>query len=86
MMFSLRSLLLLGGVVGSAWGKAGLYVRAMEPLFKSRELISAQGLNIAGFEFGCDINVNLDCVQAPREATDQALRERVRLIKLSRRC
>jgi len=42
-------------------------------------------MNIAGFEFGCAINVNFDCVQVRRAAANQALRERVRLVQLSRR-
>jgi hypothetical protein len=47
-----------------------MFVR-WNPFSKSRELISAQGMNIAGFEFGCAINVNSDCVQVHREATDK---------------
>jgi hypothetical protein len=61
-----------------------LFVR-WNPFSKSRELTSAQGVNIAGFEFGCEINVNFSCEQVRREAADQALRERVRLVQLSRR-
>ena len=61
-----------------------MFVR-WNPFSKSRELTSAQGMNIAGFEFGCAINVNFDCVQVRRAAANQALRERVRLVQLSRR-
>jgi hypothetical protein len=61
-----------------------MFVR-WNPFSKSRELTSAQGLNIAGFEFGCAINVNFDRVQIRSGEADQDLRERVRLVQLSRR-
>jgi hypothetical protein len=50
--------------------------------FWSRELTSAQGMNIAGFEFGCAIDVGFGFFLGWSGLADQLLREPALLLRL----